>query len=177
MNRGAHTIIAISLAATTSLAAAATQEFAPKFVWNASASAPIGLYLVLRTTIAVGDYVVVSPNPTIANLIDERRYVPPDIPFLKRVAALTGNEVCRKGAVIFIDGVRVAEALALDSRDRLLPNWQGCVVLRRDEVFLLNDELRSLDGRYFGATNNRFVIGKAKPVWLAPRVVHDIEQF
>lgn len=177
MNRGAHTIIAISLAATTSLAAAATQEFAPKFVWNASASAPIGLYLVSQGTIDIGDYVLVSSNRRVETFIAERRYLPPNTPLLKRVAALAGHEVCRNHEAIFIDSVRVADALALDSRGRILPTWQGCFVLRRDEVFLLNDELRSLDGRYFGATNVQSVIGKAKPLWIAPRVAHANGQF
>jgi type IV secretory pathway protease TraF len=38
-------------------------------------------------------------------------------------------------------------------------------VLNEREIFLLNDNPRSLDGRYFGATDRAFVIGRAQFLW------------
>ena len=49
-------------------------------------------------------------------------------------------------------GVHVADAMDADTLGREMPAWEGCKVLRADEVFLLNPHPRSIDGRYFGPT-------------------------
>ena len=47
-----------------------------------------------------------------------------------------------------------------------LPAWQGCRVIARGEVFLMNwDEPQSLDSRYFGPIPLSAIIGRAEPVW------------
>ena len=133
----------------------------------ASASAPIGLYRIERNErLEVGDFVLVRPEEALAKLIAERGYLPENIPLLKRVAAVPGDEICRESGAVFINKTRVAEALSFDSLGRKMPAWSGCFTLQSDELFLLNDPDRSLDGRYFGATKSRDVIGVARPVWV-----------
>ena len=73
----------------------------PKLIWNASASAPIGLYAVASDDdLAVGDLVVVDPPESLATYLAERGYLPEGVPLLKHVAALPGQRVCRDGAAV-----------------------------------------------------------------------------
>ena len=167
MRRGAATIFASSCAAIAAIAIASAVKFPPILVWNASASAPIGLYGVKRNEhLQVGDYLLVRPDETLAKLIAERGYLPENIPLLKRVAALPGDEICRENIAIFINEIHVADAQIFDSFGREMPAWIGCFTLMEDELFLLNNHDNSLDGRYFGATNFDDVIGVAKPLWI-----------
>lgn len=165
MNTGRKKPLIIGAVAIAALSIASAAEFAPRLVWNASASAPIGIYSVSQESLERGDYVIVSPSQRVQALIDERGYLPPATPLLKRVAARSGARICRIADNIAIDGVVVAHALLRDSKGRALPVWSGCKTLKVDEILLLNDHAQSLDGRYFGATKTDFVIGVARPVW------------
>ncbi len=147
-------------------------EFSPKIVWNASASAPIGLYRIKAGAHArIGDFVLVEPDPAFETFITERGYLPPKIPLIKRVAAFSGDEICRHDRAIFVANIHVADALLTDSSGREMPVWSACVTLKSGEIFLLNAPENSLDGRYFGATRMSSVIGVAIPVlvWEKPR--------
>ncbi|REF68306.1 MULTISPECIES: S26 family signal peptidase [Paracoccus] len=147
--------------------AVSVTEIAPRLIWNASASVPLGLY-VLRPVgnPSVGDLVAVDPPEPLARFVTARGYVGPGVPLLKRVAALPGQKVCRVGSAVTVDGVATATALARDSRSRDLPVWRGCRVIGGDEIFLLNPGVRdSLDGRYFGSLPAAAVIGRAIPLW------------
>lgn len=167
MRRRATKIIAVSSAAMGALVLASAVKFAPLLVWNASASAPIGLYQVKRNNSPeIGDFALVRPDESLAIFIVERGYLPENIPLLKRVAALPGDEICRRSEAILINKIHVADALNFDSLGREMPSWNGCFTLQSDEMFLLNDPENSLDGRYFGATNAVDAIGVAKPVWV-----------
>ena len=82
----------------------------PWLVWNASASAPIGLYAVSgRQDIASGDMVLVRVPDRWRRLAAERRYIPINIPLVKRVAAAPGDRVCARGREIYVNGHPVAE--------------------------------------------------------------------
>ena len=162
-------IIISSVAAITAIGVASAVNFAPKLVWNASASAPIGLYRIANTAPETGDFVLVTPSSDAAKLIKERHYLPPGIPLIKRVAALSGDEICRENLTIFINGIPVANAQKKDSAGRDMPSWSGCLTLQNDQSFLLNEHEQSLDGRYFGATDASDVIGVAMPVFAERR--------
>lgn len=140
---------------------------APALVWNASASVPVGLYRVQPVgRPRVGDLVVVRPPEALARFLANRGYLPRGVPLLKRVAALSGQGVCRTALAITVDGVPLAAALDRDRRGRPLPVWQGCQVLGPDQVFLINpDRPDSLDGRYFGPLPIASVAGQARPLW------------
>lgn len=156
--------IAVGAVSITALGLASAVEFAPRIVWNASASAPIGLYKIETRAPEIGDFVLVKPDAVLEEFITDRDYLPPEIPLLKRVAALAGDEICREESAIFIDGGHVADALFIDSLGREMPVWNGCFTLKGGEIFLLNAPEKSLDGRYFGATNGAQIIGIAIPV-------------
>jgi conjugative transfer signal peptidase TraF len=156
-----------TLAATTLVLSTIGAKPATHYIWNASESVPIGLYWLRPTgTLAVPDLVAVRPPEPLAIFLESRRYLPRGIPMLKRVLALPGQTVCRDHLTITVDRTWVGEAREHDSRDRSLPNWQGCHVVADGEVFLMNwQSADSLDGRYFGALPMSAIIGKAEPLW------------
>jgi conjugative transfer signal peptidase TraF len=139
----------------------------PKFIWNASASVPIGLYALNPVgPLHVDDLLAVRPPKSLAVFLDRRRYLPIGVPMLKRVAALPGQKICRFGRAVSIDGKYVAEAQERDRFGRPLPVWQGCRVITDGEVFLLNARWDSLDGRYFGPISARSIIGRTTPLYI-----------
>ncbi|MBO9623943.1 MAG: S26 family signal peptidase [Sphingomonas sp.] len=140
---------------------------APRLVWNASPSAPLGLYRVTPPArLASGDMVVAwLPAPARA-LAARRRYLPANVPAVKRIAAIVGARVCAIGATIRINGEVVATRLKADRLGRTLPWWHGCRTLHAGELLLLNPaSASSFDGRYFGTSRDRDILGKAELLW------------
>lgn len=138
-----------------------------KFIWNASASAPIGIYRIEPVDqLGVTDLAVVLPPEELADFLDQRGYLPKGVPLLKRVLALSGTKVCRHDKAISAYDMVYGEALDRDSRGRPLPVWQGCVTVEKGQAFFMNWDVRdSLDGRYFGVLPLATVIGRAVPLW------------
>ena len=139
----------------------------PRLLWNASASTPVGLYSLDRPSqLELTDLVAVEAPEPLASFLAERRYLARGVPLLKRVAALPGQQVCRTGARVTVDGIAMAEALTRDRLGRDLPVWQGCRRIAGDEIFLMNWTVEdSLDGRYFGPVSRGAVIGRARPFY------------
>ena len=98
-------------------------------------------------------------------LAAQRRYIPINVPLVKRVAAEPGDTVCALGQEIFINARRIAERRHRDARGRTMPWWDGCIVLRNGALFLLTANPSSFDGRYFGPMQRYDVIGRAKLIW------------
>ncbi|MDR6846947.1 S26 family signal peptidase [Sphingomonas sp. BE137] len=140
----------------------------PRLVWNASASAPIGLYSVSPgAALKRGDMVIAWPPAEARQLAASRRYLPSNVPLVKRVAGIAGDTICAVDRAVTVNGRPVAVRRAVDSAGRELPAWQGCVRLGPGMVFLLMAETPdSFDGRYFGPTLAQDAIGKATPLWL-----------
>ena len=140
---------------------------APLLLWNLSASMPRGLYLVRsEAEPRRGDMVIAwTPGPARA-LAAERRYLPSNVPLLKEVAARAGDRICARGAAIFVKGRRVAHRFPKDSIGRALPHWSGCRTLGAGEYLLLGRHPRSFDGRNFGVTDGKDIIGLAEQPWV-----------
>jgi conjugative transfer signal peptidase TraF len=160
-------------AAATALAALGVTTFSAmpmRLLWNATASTPIGLYAVgPASKLQIGDLVVVRPDWALEDFMVERGYIGSGVPLLKHIAALSGQQVCRIGRDIMIDGRFAASALDRDSRGRELPVWQGCQRITPNAVFLLNQAAQdSLDSRYFGPLPVTDVLGKAHPLYTDP---------
>lgn len=136
-------------------------------VWNASASVPVGLYLLEMTDERYfTELVAVVPPEPLATFLAAGNYLPRGVPMLKHVLALPGQTVCRDGLVVTVDKVAVGMALERDRQGRALPVWQGCRVVPEDALFLMNSRSAdSLDGRYFGPLPRSAVTGRAHPVW------------
>ena len=161
------TATAASAFAAAFVAIAVADPF-PRVIWNASASAPIGLYRIHPDRDPpTGALVAIAPPERLSRWLSARGYLPEGVPLLKHVAAKAGQRVCRIGAVVSVDARRVATARARDGQGRPLPVWQGCRTLEPGEIFLLNPSVSdSLDGRYFGPLPASAVIGRAMPLHL-----------
>ncbi len=160
-------IIAVAILGVAVLGVSAVAQTTPRLVWNASASAPLGLYWVTRERVVVrGDLVLAHLPEPAARLAAARFYLPISVPAVKRVAALAGDVVCADSGIVVINDQVVADTLAIDRQGRPLPAWKGCRVLGEDDVFLLMAGVRaSFDGRYFGPINRTAIIGRLAPLW------------
>jgi conjugative transfer signal peptidase TraF len=166
MSRGSM-VLALTAAATALMAATLGPKPAPRLVWNASESVPVGLYRVQPADrLNVTDLVVAFPPEGLATMLADAGYLPLGVPLIKRILALQGQLVCRQDLRIIVDGIEMGLARERDRRGRLLPAWQGCRALRHGEVFLMNwDEPASLDSRYFGPLPLAAIVGRAAPLW------------
>jgi conjugative transfer signal peptidase TraF len=157
----------VMAASVSLLGVASIASFAPRLIWNASASTPVGFYTIGEVgNLEVTDLVAVDAPEPLATFLSDGGYLPRGSPLLKRVAAVPGQRVCRTGLVITVDGVPMGDALDRDRRGRLLPIWRGCQLVANGELFLMNWQVRdSLDGRYFGPLPATAVIGRATPLY------------
>ena len=139
----------------------------PRLLWNASASAPVGLYGVSpNSAVDVGNMVIAWPPASVRAMAATRHYLPRGVPLVKRIAAGPGDRICASGASISIDGRVVASRLTRDRQGRALPWWSGCRSLRDHQYLLLMAAIPdSFDGRYFGITNGFDIIGRARLLW------------
>jgi len=154
---------ACSFAGISMVIASAVMGASPRLVYNASDSAPRGLYVVDRLTeVHVGDYVVARLPEASATFAAQRGYLPRTVPVLKRVAAVGGQQVCVRNGWVYIDAAAVAKTLAYDAHRRTLHAWDQCRRLMPQELFLLNaGNPASFDSRYFGPVDVSFVRGRA----------------
>lgn len=157
----------IAAAVTLALAATIVRPPHPRLIWNASASAPIGLYRVTSGSgLRAGDMVIAWAPAEARTLAARRHYLPLGVPLVKRVAAVSGDRVCAIGPVISINGKPIAARRRFDRQGRVLPWWRGCVRLGAGELFLLmRGAPDSFDGRYFGPTHVESVVGAAHLLW------------
>lgn len=138
----------------------------PRIIWNATASAPRGLYFLADRRASQGDLVLVKTPLSVRQLAAERGYVPANVPLVKRIGAEHGDKVCGTGSRISINGIPVAVRRTHDGQNRLLPRWDGCRLLGANDIFLLMTGVpSSFDGRYFGVTSRAAVLGRLVPLW------------
>ena len=164
-------VIAIGSAAVVTIVLTAAWKPAPRLIWNASASVPIGLYAVRDAEqLTTGDLVIALPPERLADFLAKGQYLPRGVPLIKHIAALPGGIVCRVGSTITVDGVVRARARKRDHAGHVLPSWCGCRTIRAHQIFLLNaSEPASLDGRYFGPLPSSSIVGRAVPIWTKQR--------
>jgi conjugative transfer signal peptidase TraF len=140
---------------------------APRLIWNFSPSMPVGLYRVYPGALPERGATVIAWTPKpYRGLAAERRYLPENVPLVKRVAGMPGDRICAAATAITLNGAQVATRLKADAAGRPMPWWQGCRTLAKGEYFLLlADVPASFDGRYFGITRRADIIGLAHLLW------------
>ena len=165
MKRPAFLPVAATLAGIALVGFSAIAHPRPQLVWNASASAPIGLYRVISGAPERGDFVLVRLPKSIEKLAAIRGYLPGGVPLIKRIAAVAGDDVCAFGGAIMVNGEIVARQRKVDRAGRSLPRWNECRELVQGEFFLLGDAPDSFDSRYFGPVPSAQVTGRLAPLW------------
>jgi conjugative transfer signal peptidase TraF len=143
------------------------RDGAPRLVWNASSSVPLGLYRVEPGPVRRGDLVLIRPPPRIAELAHRRGYLPKSTYLIKFLWAIPGHQVCRFGTYVLVRGVFAVRALSRDSLGRRMPVWRGCRTLRSGEFFVLAHGPQSFDSRYFGMVPATSVMGRAVLIYPA----------
>ncbi len=138
-----------------------------RIVYNPSDSVPPGWYRIGPPYSLHVDSIVLARLPADASaLAAQRGYLPLHIPLLKRIGAMSPQQVCIENHIVRIDGVSVAGVHRADGRGRPLSAWQHCRRLHDGELFLLSaTNPSSFDSRYFGPVAVSAVIGSAQPLW------------
>lgn len=138
-----------------------------RIVYNPSDSVPRGWYRIgPPDSLHVGSIVLARLPADAAALAAQRGYLPVHIPLLKRVGAMSPQQVCIEKHIVRIGGVAEAVARTVDGRGRPLSAWQQCRRLHEGELFLLSaTNPASFDSRYFGPVADSAVIGSAYPMW------------
>ena len=138
-----------------------------RIVYNPSDSVPPGWYRIgPPESLHVGSIVLVRLPADAAALAALRGYLPAHIPLLKRIGAMSPQQVCIEQHLVRIDGMPVAGVHATDGRGRPLSGWRQCRRLHDGELFLLSaSNPASFDSRYFGPVAVSAVIGSAQPLW------------
>lgn len=130
---------------------------------NESSSLPKGLYLRRPGASPERASIVAVPQPTEARPYLGALGAPAGMLLIKRVAAVEGDVVCRRGEQVTVAGRTVA-APTRDRRGVALPIWTGCRRLETDDLFLLGDTASSFDSRYFGPVRRSDVAGVYREV-------------
>ncbi|MEO7940215.1 MAG: S26 family signal peptidase [Burkholderiaceae bacterium] len=162
--------VAIALLTSLGIAALAWPSLhtsLARIVYNPSDSVPPGWYRIgPPESLHVGSFVLVQLPADTAALAAQRGYLPEHIPLLKRIGAMSPQQVCIEKRIVRIDGISVASVHATDGRSRPLSAWQQCRQLHDGELFLLSaTNPASFDSRYFGPVAVSAVIGSAQPLW------------
>lgn len=153
-------VILTTSAAALAMLAAPISVTSARLVWNASPSAPTGLYIIDHGNWRAGDRVAVLPSPLLADDLDRRGVLARGRLLIKLVAAGQGDQVCRDSERFSINGVTRGMAQTASRSGEALPTWSGCKTLGASEVLLLGDTDNSYDGRYFGVTQAEEIMGR-----------------
>ncbi len=150
-------VLGVTVFALGCLAAVAARTPALALV-NESPSLPRGLYL-RDTGATIGRGATVAlPQPAAGRTYLGALGMPPEVLLIKRVAAVGGDRVCRRGDAITAAN-RSVPVRGRDHRGAALPQWRGCRRLGPGELFLLGDTPGSFDSRYFGPVRSDDVEG------------------
>lgn len=137
----------------------------PLLIWNSTHSAPTGLYRRSTGPITKDSWVLIWPPKSAADIAARRGYLPARVPMVKRVAALSGDLVCRSDETVSINGQPKATALRADAEGRPLPQWSGCSRLTDGQLLVLTRPATSFDGRYFGPIPASNLVERIEPLW------------
>lgn len=148
-NGNRWTALGVALAALALISAIVQQEAPAAVLINETPSLARGLYARAENRMPRMGAVVAVPQPPAARAYLRSLGAPEDLLLIKRVAAVAGDVVCRRGPLVETP-LRRVEARARDRRGVELPTWAGCRRLAQDELFLLGDTPDSFDSRYFG---------------------------
>ena len=146
------------------VATAAEITFPPRPVWlyNPSASAPVGWYrLGKRDQLKTGDQVAAYAPDWARKLAHERDYLPLKFPLIKTIWAVGGDTICYEKSELRAPKRPVVQILEQDGLGRELPRMEGCLTLKADDYLLISPDVQTgFDSRYFGPVPEGNILGR-----------------
>lgn len=144
------------------------------FIWNHTASIPVGLYMRTGEPIEVGATVSFPAPPVAREYAILRGGTGEPTRFIKPLAAGPNDEVCMmsndKGEWLSVNSRLVLSVHPTDRYGNPLPHWlkNGCQKLGPDEWLPIGTHPDSFDGRYFGPIKTYEMKGTYEPVMVFP---------
>jgi len=159
--------LACGSAAILAVMTASFHSFRPRLLYNPSASAPVGFYVLEdKKAFKIGERVAAYPPLWARKLGAERGYLPFDLPVIKRVWAGPGDRICAENGTLAATNQTPIQAKFADSLGREMPVWAGCRALQDGEYLLISNDVQgSFDGRYFGPVQEEQIVGRVRLVW------------
>jgi conjugative transfer signal peptidase TraF len=140
------------------------------FLWNRTASIPVGLYLRTFGPIQVGSTVSFPAPPMAREYAIVRGGQGYAAQFIKPIAAGPGDEICvfetMTGKWLIVDNKVVLSIHPTDNLGNPLPNFMmdDCRKLSHDEWLPIGMHRDSFDGRYFGPVKSEDIEGSYEPL-------------
>jgi len=141
---------------------------------NLTPSEPAGIYRLVPGGVKRGTLVWLhQPAGPPASVL--RRYVPANIPLIKRVAALNGDSVQIEASGVRINGTLWPDSkpLTRDAEGHALYAFPfGIYRIAAGQLWVMSQHPRGIDSRYFGPVAESSVISRLTPVitWSYPAV-------
>lgn len=149
------------------------------FIFNTTASVPVGLWHVQPITQEIQSGQIISICPTdkpIFRLARSRGYIPSGIcpgryePLLKRVVGMPGDVITITQSGFMVNGKNIpnSKAKSMDSAGRPLRSLPlGTYQVAPGSLWLISTHnTNSFDSRYFGPLPIGNVKGLARPIWI-----------
>lgn len=137
---------------------------------NPSSSLPQGFYLVkagLENSLKIGDIVEMQVPPEFKNYLYGRGWLLADSTLLKQVGGLPGDTYCVYKTRFLVNNIDKGKVFEQDRQGRDLPRISGCKSIDKGNFLpIATNSERSFDGRYMGEITQKYVIGKAIPLWI-----------
>jgi len=137
----------------------------PHLLYNPSESARIGWYSIEKSpNFNLGDEVAAFLPEDARELADTRNYLPKDIPVIKTIGGVAGEQYCIHDGQLQIEDRHPLSILPFDSQGRAMPELpDGCVEISDGHVLLISEQTyRSFDSRYFGQVDLQDVVGTVR---------------
>ena len=133
------------------------------FVHQLTPSMPEGWYFTYPVSSYYrGDNVVFSPDKQTENYILARKWLPKDIPLLKKIVGIPGDFLCIKQQNVYINGELLGKVYEMDDKGNALPVFSFCGKIAKDEYFMQGvANAHSFDSRYYGLVNKAQIMSKA----------------
>ena len=140
---------------------------------NLTPSEPRGLYLLTHGPWRRGRLIVFQLTPALTSVALTAGYALPGtrtgaaMPGLKKVAALPRDTVAVGPQGICVNGVLWPDSkpLVRDSHGRQITHYDfGVYRVESDEIWVLSDNARGWDSRYFGPVSAASVLATAQPL-------------
>ncbi len=140
---------------------------------NLTPSEPRGLYLITHEPWRRGRLIILQLTPALTSDALAAGYALPGtragaaMPGLKRIAALPGDTVAVGPLGICVNGVLWPDSKPMthDSTGRQITHYAfGVYRVQHNEIWVLSDNPRGWDSRYFGPVQASSVVGTAEPL-------------